>query len=414
MSTLPLAAPRGLRDLLPEATASIAAIQRQLSQGFELAGYQRVTTPAFEYADVLERGLEVDRNQVVRFVEPDTGEVALLRPDITPQIARIVATRLSSRPAPYRLSYRGTVIRRNEGRARRSRMAAQAGIEFIGVSGIDGDLEVMRLACQALHRLGLPRWTLELGEVAIARHALASIPKNERAGATDALAQKDRRLLAEFAERAELSNEDNERLLSLVDLYGGTEVIDRARTLFPAFGAQLDALGEAFAAIQKELEGSGATVSIDLGELRGHGYYTGLSFSLLAPGPGARLGGGGRYDGLLASFGADLPATGFGIDLHHLEWALAEAGVRSSVQASLRAIVVGEASAVKILREQGIQTAHLPGDAAFALAYARAWGYDVVIEGHKLYRARDGAQRNAARIDSDEVRAWARSESRPE
>lgn len=410
MPVLPLAAPRGLRDLLPEATASIAAIQRRLSQGFELAGYQRVTTPAFEYADVLERGLEVDRNQVVRFVEPDTGEVALLRPDITPQIARIVATRLASRPAPYRLSYQGTVIRRKEGRARRSRMAAQAGIELIGVDGIAADLEVMRLACQALHRVGLPTWTLELGEVAIARHALAAIPKAERQGATQALARKDRRLLAEYAKRSNLSADESERLLSLVDLYGGREVIDVARTHFPEFTRELDALDEAFSAIESELRGSGASVSIDLGELRGHGYYTGLSFSLLAPGPGARLGGGGRYDGLLASFGADLPATGFGIDLHHLEWALSQAGVRSSMRPSLRAIVIGNAVEIENLRDKGIHAAHVDGDATFALAYARAWGYDVVVEGKEVSRAIDGARRSATVIDSDEVRAWARGE----
>ncbi|MFK8000803.1 MAG: ATP phosphoribosyltransferase regulatory subunit [Polyangiales bacterium] len=410
MPALPLAAPRGLRDLLPEATASIAAMQRRLSAGFELAGYQRVTTPAFEYADVLERGLEVDRNQVVRFVEPDTGEVALLRPDITPQIARIVATRLSSRPAPYRLSYQGTVIRRKEGRARRSRMAAQAGIELIGVDGIDGDLEVMRLACQALHRLGLPTWNLELGEVAIARHALASVPKEERQGATEALAQKDRHLLSEFAERGKLSAEETDRLLSLVDLYGGREVIDSARQRFPTFKTELDALDEAFAAIEKELDGSGATVSIDLGELRGHGYYTGLSFSLLAPGPGARLGGGGRYDGLLASFGADLPATGFGIDLHHLEWALSKAGNPPATSARLRAIVIGETPELQNLRDTGICAAHVSGDADFALAYARAWGYDVVIEGEEICRVLDGARRSAAAMDSDETRAWARGE----
>ncbi|MEO0325265.1 MAG: ATP phosphoribosyltransferase regulatory subunit, partial [Myxococcota bacterium] len=116
---LPLAPPAGMRDVLPEEAAERAALAAAVLGTFARYGYRRVITPAFEYAEVLERGLAtVGRRDLLRFVEPESGEVALLRPDITPQIARIVATRLGDRPGPWRLAYQGTVLRRTRGRAR--------------------------------------------------------------------------------------------------------------------------------------------------------------------------------------------------------------------------------------------------------------------------------------------------------
>ena len=118
-SELAMAPPDGMRDLLPPVAMTRTLLWQRLMETFDLFGYQRVTTPPVEYAEVIERGLgTVDRRDLVRFVEPDSGEVALLRPDITPQIARIIATRLQDRPAPWRLSYEGTIVRRRRGRAR--------------------------------------------------------------------------------------------------------------------------------------------------------------------------------------------------------------------------------------------------------------------------------------------------------
>src|SRR6185369_5278011 len=108
-----LAPPAGMRDLLWPESGARRALGATLMRTFALYGYELVTTPPFEHADVLERGLAaVDRRDLLRFVEPETGEVALLRPDITPQIARIVASSLRARPGPWRLAYDGTVVRR--------------------------------------------------------------------------------------------------------------------------------------------------------------------------------------------------------------------------------------------------------------------------------------------------------------
>src|SRR5215471_7032902 len=111
-----------MRDLLPEEARSRRAIARRALDRFALHGYSVVTPPVFEFARVLERGLgTLDPADVLRFVEPESGEVAALRPDMTCQIARMIATRLSGRPLPLRLSYEGTVVRRWSGRARKHR-----------------------------------------------------------------------------------------------------------------------------------------------------------------------------------------------------------------------------------------------------------------------------------------------------
>src|SRR5215472_17690716 len=110
--------PSGMRDLLPEEAAARRSLSRSILDSFALHGYSIVTPPVFEFAEVLERGLgTLDPADVLRFVEPESGEVAALRPDMTPQIARLIATRLRDRPPPMRIAYEGTVLRRRSGRA---------------------------------------------------------------------------------------------------------------------------------------------------------------------------------------------------------------------------------------------------------------------------------------------------------
>src|SRR6516225_10752605 len=139
--------PAGMRDLLPEEAAMRRTLARRVLDRFALHGYAVVTPPVFEFAEVLERGLgTLDPADVLRFVEPESGEVAALRPDMTPQIARMIATRLRAMPPPFRLCYEGTVLRRRSGRARKHRQIPQAGVELAGIAGPEGDLELLALA----------------------------------------------------------------------------------------------------------------------------------------------------------------------------------------------------------------------------------------------------------------------------
>ena len=406
----PLAPPRGVRDVLPDAAEALATTTSELMETFGRFGYRRVVTPAFEYAEVLERGMSyVDREEQLRFFEPGTGELTLLRPDMTPQIARIVATRLGHLPPPWRLAYHGTVLRRRKGRARLARQSTQAGIELIGVSGVRADQEVVALAARALEAAGLTGFVLELSQVRLGQSALEEVPEALRSRAAEALARKDTAVLEVVLAEGRVAKSARRRLLRLTELYGDLSVL-RAAGRQLRDQASKEALGELRTVVDAlEEAGLGPRLAVDLGELRGHGYYTGVSFNILADGPGEPLGGGGRYDDLLGRYGRPAPATGFALDVGHLQWALKAAGRTRPAQRAPRWVVgLGDGATARALREAGVAVAEVDGPLDRALDFARGWGYDgAVVKGR--WKRLDGVARRGDKVD-EAVLAFVRGE----
>jgi ATP phosphoribosyltransferase regulatory subunit len=371
--------PAGMRDLLPEEAAERRGLARSVLSRIALYGYAVVTLPVFEFAEVLERGLgQLDPADVLRFVEPESGEVAALRPDMTPQIARVVATRLRERPAPFRLAYEGTVVRRRSGRARKHKQIPQVGAELAGVAGPEGDLELLSLAADAIRAAGLERFTIDIGDAGIVRALLSGHPPEEREALSDALSRKDASAVGDAVLRETLS------LCGGRDaLVEGTRLL--ARTAAAGAAARLLALYDAAVA-----QGLGAHIVADVGEVRGFAYYTGAMFHAYATGTGDAIGSGGRYDELLARFGFDLPAAGFALDLDRVLEARAAAGVVE--KAPLRvAVVNGPMSGERVaeLRARGI-VAVRAGARAEALAWARAWSFSHVLDGEEWVDAASG------------------------
>jgi ATP phosphoribosyltransferase regulatory subunit len=401
-----------MRDLLHPRAEARAALGAELASLFQSHGYDLVVTPPFEHAEVLERGLaQLDRRDLLRFVEPESGEVALLRPDITPQIARVVATRLSHLPPPFRLRYRGTVIRRRRGRARKHRQIVQVGVEHIGEASAVADVEIATLACRAAEVAGLSSYRLELRLVGLGGTLLCRLPEEARDDAEQALAAKEVAELRRILARIELDDETRSALESLPRLFGGREVIGDARRRLPAavLAGDLDALSVLAAGLDES--GVGDRVIVDLGETRGMAYYTGPSFVLLAEGPGEPVGGGGRYDELLGRFGAPLPATGFAMDLGNLEWAVDGQGRPRKRGARIVCCGSDGRALVTALRDAGAQVAHLVDkNQAEALAFARAWGYDAALAvgaTHRATRISDGSERELSDDDAEALLSWA-------
>lgn len=420
--------PAGLRDLLPEETRRRRALGRVVLDHFDLHGYRPVTPPAFELAEVLERGLgALDPSDVLRFIEPESGEVAALRPDMTPQIARMVATRLGREPPPIRLSYEGTIVRRRQGRARRHRQVPQAGVELYGdvparsgspragpgePASLAGDLEILHLAASVAERLGLTDAAIDLGHASIARSLLDTLPPPLATQVGDALGQKDGARVERLLQgRLDLAAPAS-TIAQLGDLHGGgpgevsaEALFDRATPLLagtPA-AAPLRELHALWLAARPAL---GATLRLDLGEVRGFAYYTGAIFHLLAPGPGEPIGAGGRYDDLLARFDVPMPAVGFALHLDAVAWAREAAGVRDDAPRSAVIAVTSAhdsddpAALLTALRARGVPAVACPAESA--VAYATAWRYTHVVTAGgepRRYHAR------AVDIDVDERRA---------
>lgn len=365
ITTAPLALPPGLRDLLPPRAAQRRARARAAMDRFAQWGYELVALPAYEREESIARGLSQSaRRDLVRFVEPGSSHVVALRPDMTPQIARIAATRFAACQAPLRLMYEGSVIRTPRGRSRKLRQLSQAGVELIGWASIDADIEVIELACSALDALGLREVRVELSHAAIADALVRLAPEKNRAFFIDALSSRDLSTIEKLlADQAEL-----ERVRRTIALAGGAEVLDapeaRALETDPVVARALAELR----VVRDQLAARGLRdrVLIDLGESRGLGYYTGLSFVLLARGVGEPIGAGGRYDTLLAEYGAPRPATGCALDLELVDEALARS---SSAGADTRPVLlIGPSSerarAARALRASGVCVAECDPDTA--------------------------------------------------
>ncbi len=345
--------PVGVRDFLPRAAARRRALAEAVLGEFERWGYDRIITPAFEYADVLARGLGDDaRATAIRFVEPATGEVVALRPDITPQVARLAATRLSDVGGPIRLCYEGSVLRLMPG-ARGQKELIQAGVELLDAPSPEGDAEVIALAAAALNAAGIDDVIIDVGHVALARDALAGVVDAAARSELRALiGKKDEDAVAKAARALGLPAAKRKILEALPSLWGEpAETLARARLLSLSAAART-ALVDLERALAIAGEVGSERFTVDLGEVRGFDYYTGLRFSAYVPGVGEAVIRGGRYDDLVARFGRPARATGFAIDIEAVAQGQKAAGVAAPAVAP-GALVV----AVDVPRERAFQVA---------------------------------------------------------
>ncbi len=393
---MPIRLPSGVRDFLPAAAAQRRALAERVLAVFEAWGYARIITPVFECADVLERGLgDGGRAAAIRFVEPGTGEVVALRPDITPQVARIVATRMADVEGPIRLCYEGAVTRLAGALGQREIL--QAGIELIDAAEPEGDAEVLAVAAAALVSAGLPELRLDVGHVAPVRCVLAAAPDDDvRRQLVAALGHKDRAALRAVA-RA-LPEAIAPLAEALGSLWGPAEAtLARAQALpWPAHVAhaleQLAAVLAAWAALAAQTPPPGR---VDHGDLRGFDYYTGVRFAGYAGGAPDAVLRGGRYDELIGRYGRAARATGFAIDLEAVAQAQSTTGIAGPT-AALGVAVYGAgapeiARALRAADIRAVTLARLP-----RAGWLRAAGLDalVVVERGELVRADD--QRVAA------------------
>ncbi len=352
--------PTGMRDRLPhEAEARRALVGRVLERA-QSWGYELIEPPSFEFASVLERGLPGGEGaDVLRFVEPESGEVAALRPDVTPQVARILATRMRHEEPPLRLAYVANVVRRAGSASAARREVAQCGVELAGPSGPLGDLELIALADELVAREGVARPTLDLGDALVLDELLAQVPVALRSALHEAIDRRDVRAVEELAPK--LPDGIGETLVMLLGLDDDPSAIQVARPVLEPWPTAVAALTrlEALVALAR---GAGLTsrLRVDLTTLRGFSYYTGTTFQIFAAGADEAIVSGGRYDSLVARYGRELPSSGFAIDLERL----ARLSTVAVPAERLRVAVVGEGAftAAKALRDAGLVAVH--GDAA--------------------------------------------------
>jgi ATP phosphoribosyltransferase regulatory subunit len=378
--------PEHIQDMLPEEAWRVEAMRAQFIELMRTHGYQLVAPPLLEYAESLLIDGSADMDlRTFKLVDQLSGRTLALRADITPQVARIDA-HLLNRQGVARLCYAGSVLHTQPAGLTRTRELLQIGAELYGHSGLESDLEIQRLMLQALALLGVEDVHLDLGHVgvfrALVRHA--GLDRELENALFAALQSKDSATLRTLAQP--LDAEVRDALLALPVLYGDcADVLARARRVLPNHPDIAAALND-LDTVSAKLTPLVAKVGIDLADLRGYHYHSGMVFAAYHAGSHDAIALGGRYDDLGKSFGRARAATGFSMDLRQLYRllpvhspkqgicapALDDAALRDKI-AELRA--AGEAVVVDLLGDAALR-GELQCDRELVL---RDGGWQVVV-----------------------------------
>ena len=319
-----LGIPYGTRDFLPAEAREKRGIESLIVRGFTRWGYDEIVTPAFEFLDTLTlgNGRSIEP-YMFKFFDRQNRTVAL-RHEMTTPIARVVASRMKSAEMPLKLFYLSPVYRYEQAQTGRQCEFYQAGVEFMGSGSEAADAEIVALAVASMETAGLKNFQVCLGQVDYIQGLMRELHLDERTqeAVKGALEAHDLVGLRVLADQAGLAPKEKEILLDVPLLHGGTEVLEKARTM-AANEQSLRALDN-LQTINRLLEAYGAEkyVTFDLGIIRDFGYYTGMVFEAYTPGLGFPLCGGGRYDRMLSDFGSASPATGFALGIERIMLAL--------------------------------------------------------------------------------------------
>ncbi len=322
--------PAGVKDTLPDEAVKVERVEKGILSVLEKQGFKRVITPFLEYLDVLSIGLGADlRDKVFKFIDPTSGRVVAIRPDITPQIARVVATRMRDCKLPLRICYNEKVFRYQEPRSGRPREIQQIGAELITKKqSPEAAAEIIVIAINSLKKLGLKDFKIDIGEVGFVRGMLntAILDDKEKGRIKDAIALKDGSTLEVILDSLgdKITNKYKKVLKTIPSLFGGKEVLEKASSI--AEGRQAKMAVANLSKILKILDAKGLQgfITFDLAEMRGFDYYTGVVFEGFTRGVGKAIMSGGRYDNLMQKYGYPCAAIGFAFDVENIVAAMTQ------------------------------------------------------------------------------------------
>jgi len=389
-NTIETRLPTGVKDFLPVKAAKLDYLQNSLRSIYHSWGFRPVAPAVLEDLAVLELGLGKDlREKTFRFDDRQTGRLVAFPPDITPQVARIAATRMREMPLPFRLCYNGRVLRHTEQRLGKDREVFQSGVELIGLSSAEADAEMIAMAVKCLQSVGATEFTIDISQVEFLHGILNDLPLDatQSRAVRTAIAAKDTSGLQKLLKELPVTEQQRIELLALPRLYGGHEILAQARQVITNQASQ-----KALDNLERILEvlavyGVEEHITLDLGEMRGFDYHSGLVFQGFLSGFGRAVCSGGRYDGLTERYGFPSPATGFAFNLYNLLFALdrtLDERVEEGTDILLFSSGQDKAPAQRLavtLRNQGYSVARdiIERDQAASLDYARRMHYRYLL-----------------------------------
>ncbi len=307
--------PEGLADILPAEARRIEELRRLLLDLYRTYGYELVMPPLVEYLDSLLSGTRSDLDlHTFKLVDQLSGRSLGVRADMTPQVTRIDA-HLLNRAGVTRLCYVGSVLHTRPRGLFSTREPLQIGAEIYGHVGPEADIEVVQLALTSIERAGIRNARVDLCHPGLVRALLDADPAALEHGNDVFALLRDKDLPGLRKLTADWQASIAQALLALPTLYGGREVVAKAREVLPtlpAVRAALDAL-EALTDAFPDLD-----VGVDLADVRGYHYHSGVTFAVYCDGWPDAVVRGGRYDDVGRAYGRARPAAGFSMDLRVL------------------------------------------------------------------------------------------------
>ena len=344
--------PDGVEELLPEQAKTLEAMRRTLLDTFARWGYELVVPPQIEFIESLLTGVGSDLDlHTFKVTDQLTGRMMGVSADITPQVARIDAHSWP-KDGVNRLCYCGPVLHTRAKSLLSSRAPIQIGAELFGESGPCADIETLSLLVESLKAAGLDRIHLDLGHVGIYK-ALVDGAQLDQASESQIFEALNTKSVTEFrilVEEKVQGEQLQAAFINLLSLNGGTDILDKAEALSQVADIQssLSNLKEICTVLQGRFPE--VDIFIDLAELRGFDYHTGVVFAAYVEGHGQAVAQGGRYDDTGSVFGRSRAATGFSADLK--QW-VQIIKTQSTEQDGIFAPVDADWSTVSDLRAQG-------------------------------------------------------------
>lgn len=309
--------PEGSRDLIFNECRKKKIIINSLEKTFESFGYDEVITPTVEYYKTFSIDDEyMDEEKIYKFFE-SSGRILVLRPDMTLPIARVVSTKMKELKTPIRLRYTSNIFRVNRKFGGKKNEYTDLGVELIGVPELDGDIEALTMALEGFKKLNISNFKLEIGNIKFFNEIFdkSKIKEDEKEKLAELIEEKSLIELEKFLNSLEIEESKKNFLKRLPWLFGDEDVLNNNIE----FKDDKDVMSailylKKINKILKEL-GYEENITFDLGMVPGVNYYTGIIFKGYIEGARAPVLSGGRYDNLIKSFGRDLPAVGFSIDV---------------------------------------------------------------------------------------------------
>lgn len=354
--------PEGVRDIYNDECAKKLILQDSLYQMLVRYGYHPIQTPTFEFFDIFGREIGTTPSRdLYKFFDRE-GNTLVLRPDITPSIARCAAKYFGEEDMPIRLCYMGNTFINNSSYQGRLKESTQLGAELLGDSSVDADAEMLSMVVSCLKTAGLKEFQISVGHADFFRGLMdaAGLLEEQEDELRELISNKNFFGVEEFVETLNLNSDLRKLFGMLGNLYTGTDELLEAKAYakeYPRIEKAIDDLEELHRIL--EVYDISRYVSFELGIISNYQYYTGIIFAGYTFGSGEAIVKGGRYDKLLTYFGKDSASIGFAIVIDQLMAALSRQKIEIPFEKQTLLIVYesqGRTEAIrhaKELRENG-------------------------------------------------------------